>query len=107
MAKSYRPYTTDRRLKNRRLKMVMLALIVVIVGLVVLIKSQPAESSVRTDETLPPPTVPLNEVQPPLRYGRRASPGTTNAAIPAGCPRCRTRTRSGACAVADADDAGH
>jgi len=60
LAKSYRPYTTDRRLKNRRLKMVMLALIVVIVGLVVLIKS-------RKDEASPPPTVELNNVRPPSR----------------------------------------
>lgn len=73
MTKSYRPYTMDRRLKNRRLKLVMLSLIVVIVGLVVLIKSQPAESPARTDEASPP-RVELNDVLPPSRVAaERAS----------------------------------
>ena len=66
MAKGYRPYTTDRQGKSRRLKMIMLTLIVVIVGLVILIKTQRSETPV-VEEPTTPPHVSLSDVQPPAR----------------------------------------
>jgi LysM repeat protein len=66
LAKGYRPYTTDRQGKGRGLKIIMLALIVVIAGLVILIKTQRTPKPVEQQQTTPP-TVSLRAVQPPSR----------------------------------------
>lgn len=73
MAKGYRPYTTDRQARSRRFKMVMLTLIVVIVGLVILIKSQRSDVAVSSEpETAP--RVALNDVLPPSRAAAEPTP---------------------------------
>jgi len=79
LAKGYRPYTTDRQGKSRRLKMIMLTLIVVIVGLVILIKTQRSETPV-VEETTTPPHVSLSDVQP---RSRPAAPVPDSSPTPA------------------------
>lgn len=59
---SYRPYSSKQQTQSRRLKMLMLALIVVIAGLVILIKSPWRANQASPEPT--PPKVLLNEVLP-------------------------------------------
>lgn len=77
MTKEYRPYSTGRQAKSRRLKMVMLALIVVIVGLVILIKSRSSSAPEVVDST--PSRVELKDVLPPSRPVANPSPAPTPA----------------------------
>lgn len=77
MTKEYRPYSTGRQAKSRRLKMVMLTLIVVIVGLVILIKSRSSTDPTVVEST--PSRVALKDILPPSRSVANPSPAPTPA----------------------------
>lgn len=87
MAQEYRPYTTHRQGKSRRLKMLMLALIVVIVGIVIFLRtrvqSPPQDTAPQDDQ---PPRVALTDVLPPPRQTPVAAPAPVPPRPPAPVP---------------------
>jgi LysM repeat protein len=78
LAQVFKPYTTPPKRHGRHLKWVMLTLIVVIVGLVILIKTQTAEKPAKVQSA--PPQVKLDNVLPPSRPASEpAAPSTPSA----------------------------
>lgn len=81
MAQVFRPYTASRQRRGRHVKMLMLTLIVVIVGVVILIKSQTVEAPA-TGDSSSPPRVELDEVLPPSRSAGPSAQAPSPTAAP-------------------------
>lgn len=93
MAQEYRPYTTNRQTKSRRLKLMMLVMIAAIVGIVIFIRSrmQPAPPATAVQDGHLP-RVALTDVLP----APRQTPSPAPAAVPTPAPANRVPEPSAA-----------